>query len=296
MIRPRFWGLLLAMAGCSLAHAGQPAADLHARYLALQARLNDNAFQRPLFLDSTETAKSLRGEVFADIAQPFATVRPSLQDIGPWCDILILHLNVKGCRATVTPPTQTLRMNFGRKHAEPLDQAYPVDFDFRVAAADDTYLQVLLRADTGPMGSRNYRIELEAVPLPDGRTFLHLAYAYEYGFAVRLAMKGYLATLGSDKVGFSVADRQPDGTAELITGVRGGVERNTMRYYLAIEAYLGSLAVPPADRLEQRLHGWFAATERFSRQLHEIDESAYLEMKRQEVRRQQTGAEPVPRA
>jgi hypothetical protein len=78
--------------------------------------------------------------------------------------------------------------------------------------------------------------------------------------------------------------------------VRGGVERNTMRYYLAIEAYLGSLAVPPADRLEQRLHGWFAATERFSRQLHEIDESAYLEMKRQEVRRQQTGAEPVPRA
>lgn len=296
MFRPRFLTLLLAVTGCALAHAGQPAADLHARYLALQDQLNDNAFQRPLFLDSTEAAKSLQGDVFAVIAQPFATVRPSLQGIEQWCDILILHLNVKGCRATGTPPTQTLQMSFGRKHEEPLDQAYPVDFDYRVAAADDTYLQVLLHANTGPMGSRNYRIELEAVPLPGGRTFLHLSYAYEYGFAVRLAMKGYLATLGSGKVGFSVTERQPDGTVVLITGVRGVVERNAMRYFLAIEAYVGSLSVPPADRLEQRLHDWYAATERFRRQLHELDETAYLKMKRQEVLRQQTGAERIPPA
>ena len=103
-------------------------------------------------------------------------------------------------------------------------------------------------------------------------------------------MNGYLATVGSGKVGFSVIDRKPDGAAVLIDGVRGVVERNTMRYYLAIEAYLGSLAVPPADQLEKRLRDWFAATERFSLQLHELDEDEYLTMKRKEVRRQQSGA------
>jgi hypothetical protein len=135
---------------------------------------------------------------------------------------------------------------------------------------------------------------LEAVPVPAGRTFLHLSYSYSYGVAVRLAMKGYLATLGSGKVGFSAVYPRPDGAAVPVEGVRGVVERNTMRYYLAVEAYLGSLSAPPAEQLEKRLHDWFAATERFARQLHELDEGEYLAIKRKEVQRQQSGAGSIP--
>ena len=51
----------------------------------------------------------------------------------------------------------------------------------------------VLLASTGPMGTRNYQIALEAVPLPAGRTFIHLSYSYEPGLAGRLALKGYLA-------------------------------------------------------------------------------------------------------
>jgi len=69
--------------------------------------------------------------------------------------------------------------------------------------------------------------------------------------------------------------------------MRGVVERNTMRYYLAIEAFLGALSAPPQAQLEKRLHDWFAAVERYPRQLHEMDEGAYLDMKRRETRRQQ---------
>ena len=72
--------------------------------------------------------------------------------------------------------------------------------------------------------------------------------------------------------------------------MRGLVERNTMRYYLAIEAFLDAVSSPPQARLEQRLHDWFAATERYPRQLHELDEGAYLEMKRRESKRQQKAA------
>ncbi|NPT53878.1 hypothetical protein GNZ13_04465, partial [Paraburkholderia sp. 5N] len=69
--------------------------------------------------------------------------------------------------------------------------------------------------------------------------------------------------------------------------VRGLVERNTMRYYLAIDAYLGALSSTPDKRLEQRLTTWFDATEQYPRQLHEVDRQAYMQMKYKEYERQQ---------
>jgi hypothetical protein len=101
-----------------------------------------------------------------------------------------------------------------------------------------------------------------------------------------MAMQGYLSTVGSGKVGFSVVDRR-GGQPVYVDNVRGVIERNTMRYYLAIDAYLGSLSAPPQERQERRLRDWFAATERYPRQLHEIDQADYLAMKRKEIQRQQ---------
>src|SRR5262249_31340061 len=121
------------------------------------------------------------------------------------------------------------------------------------------------------------------------RTFLHLTYSYGYGMAGRLAMKTYLATIGSDKVGFTTARSSSTGQPEYIGGGRGLVERNTMRYYLAIDAYLHALSSPPGKRLDQRLATWFDATEQYPRQLHEVDRDAYLTMKHNEYQRQQSG-------
>ena len=74
--------------------------------------------------------------------------------------------------------------------------------------------------------------------------------------------------------------------------MRGAVERNTVRYYLAIEAYLASLDRPPAQQLQARLEHWFDATEQFPQQLREIDRSSYLSMKREEYSRQRA-LEPI---
>jgi hypothetical protein len=127
---------------------------------------------------------------------------------------------------------------------------------------------------------------VEAIPLDAQHSFLHMSYAYGYGFAARMAMQGYLSTVGSGKVGFSVVG-QRDGQPVYVDNVRGVVERNTMRYYLAVDAYLDSLSAPPQERQERRLRQWFAATERYARQLHEVDQADYLAMKRKEIARQQ---------
>ena len=99
-------------------------------------------------------------------------------------------------------------------------------------------------------------------------------------------MQVYLNTVASSKVGFTVTGMHADGRRRHIGGMRGLVERNTMRYFLAIEAFLGALGTPPQARLEKRLRDWFAATERYPLQLHEMEQDEYLELKRREYLRQ----------
>ncbi len=181
-----------------------------------------------------------------------------------------------------------LKVNIGRKSDQPIEQSYRVEFAYRVIESGTEHLAVVLNAEKGPFGTRNYRILLEAVPLGNGQTFMNLAYSYTYGTAARLGMLAYLGTAGSRKVGFSVIGRGNDGQIKYVDGLRGLVERNTMRYYLAIEAYLGALSAAPAARLEKRLADWYAAVERYPRQLHEIGQEDYLQMKRREYLRQQS--------
>ena len=261
-------------------------AALKARYAALQTELAQNQFQRPIHLVSTQTSDELKGEIHAVVAQPFASVGPALQARENWCDILILHLNVKHCQ---TGKSGGLSVNIGKKFDQPLGDTYRVDFSYRVAVQNDHHFQIQLNAPEGPLGTRDYRIMLEAIPLEGDRTFIHLSYSYGYGMAARMAMQAYLSTLGSGKVGFSVIGHDPNGKPVHVGNVRGVVERNTMRYFLAIEAYLNARSAPPAQQLNKRLREWFAATERYPRQLHEIDEGPYMEMKNKEVRRQQPG-------
>jgi hypothetical protein len=160
------------------------------------------------------------------------------------------------------------------------------DFAYQIVTARPDYLQVLLSADQGPLGTSRYRIVLEVVALAAGRSFLHMSYAYDYGRVAQVAMQGYLATIGRNKVGFSVATHQPDGRPRYIGGMRGVVERNTMRYYLAVEAYLGALSLPAGQQFARRLLDWHAGVERYPLQLHELELGEYLDLKRGQAARQ----------
>lgn len=263
------------------------AAALQARYAELGGQLQNNPFKRPIVLRSAQDEGALSGDVYAVVDHPFETLQAGLQGAQPWCDVLILHLNVKRCRAEAGAKGRTVAISVGKKVEQVLGDTHCVTFDYREPAARAAYKHVTLSADKGPLGTRDYRIDFEAVPLPGGRSFVHLRYSYSYGLAARLAMQGYFSTVASAKIGFSVIGRTPDGQPVHVGSVRGAVERNTMRYYLAVVAHLDALSAPAHDRLDRRLRGWFAATERYAPQLRETDEASYLEMKRREIRRQQ---------
>ncbi len=279
-------GLALVV-GALTAASAQDAAALKVRHAALHDKLATNQFGRPLVLESRESPDDLKGDVYAVVEHPFETVQQALESSEHWCDILILHLNVKRCRAGAGTP-KMLSLSVGRKFDQPIEDAYTLEFAYRVVATSPEYLQVQLTAEEGPLSTKNYRIQVEVAPIDARRSVIHMSYAYGYGFTARMAMKTYLATIGSQKVGFTILDRK-DGKPVYQGGVLGLLERNTMRYYLAIDAYLSAYALPAADQTEKRIREWYTSTERYAEQLHEMEQLEYLEMKRKEIRRQQQG-------
>ena len=258
------------------------AVALRQTYVALAERLAASPFGRPLVLESRQSDGRVQGAVYAVVDHGFDELKSALDGTRQWCEVLILHLNVKDCRST---PGGGLAVFLGRKTPQPPEQAQRLDFEYRTAAHAADFMEAVLQAESGPAGTRDYRIRLEAAPLDAKRNFVALSYSYAYGLAARIAVNAYLATAGSGKVGFTVLGRQPDGGAEYVGGLRGIVERNVMRYYLALEAHLAALSAPPEARPEKSMRDWFAATERYPRQLHEIGRAEYLAMKRLEYRR-----------
>ncbi len=277
----------LAAAGfaCAAPSDTGTGAALRAKHAQLLEKLEVNSFGRELFLAAWEGANQQAGDVYGIVYYPFAQVESSLHEARSWCDVLILPFNTKHCFAFPGDAAKQISLRLGRKADQPAELAFPVEFDYRIAVRTPDYLRIVLSADKGPLGTRDYQIALEATPLDDKRTFIHLGYSYGFGAMSRLAMQAYLSTVGSSKVGFTVTGRDAQGRPAYVGGMLGATERNTMRYFLAIDAYLASLAAPPATRVEKRLRDWFAATEKYPLQLHEMDRGEYLSMKQKETQR-----------
>ncbi|HWI84624.1 hypothetical protein [Ramlibacter sp.] len=277
--------------GWVAAHAYAGPGALRAKYDQLSEQLRHNNFGRALYVDSSEAGDTLKGDVYAVVNYPFATVSKALKEPDDWCDVLLLPFNTKYCRAAQGNGGAVLQVRIGRKYDQPVQDAYRLEFSLQPVAATADYFESRLSAASGPIGTRDYRIVVSAVPIDAKRTFMHFSYSYAYGMAGRLAMQGYLATAGADKVGFSISGRDGAGQPIYIGGVRGAIERTAMRYYLAIDAHLASLAAPPDQQLDRRIETWFRESERYPRQLHEMDRATYLAMKRGEYERQQAKVE-----
>ena len=258
------------------------ATALQARYTELRPSLERNAFGRPIHIQSREAGRDQAGEVYAIVDHPFEAVESGLRDAQSWCDVLILPYNTKHCHASGTGADTRLDLRIGRKADQPPKDAQPISFRYSLQSQAADYFRVVLDAPNGPLGTRDYRIVLEATPLDGKRTFIHLGYSYGFGAMARLAMQAYLATAGAHKVGFTLTGRDAEGKPVYVGGMLGATERNTMRYFLAIDAYLGSLAAPEGQRLEKRINDWYSASLKYPRQLAELEKAEYVTMKRRE--------------
>jgi hypothetical protein len=272
----------------SQAETFNPPQQLRNKYTELKDELSNSQFKRELYMDSKEAPDNLKGEIYAVVDYPFATVDKALNDSSHWCDLLILHINIKYCYATGNKADTILTVDLGKKEEQSLSDTYQVKFNYQQVTSSSDYFALALNAKDGPVGTSDYHILVEATPISDKRTFLHFTYAYSFGLKGRLAMSTYLATKGRSKAGFTVVEKTPE--VKYIQGVRGVIERNTMRYFLAIDAYLATFNLPKEGQQEKRFQTWYDNTRLYSKQLYEVERDDYLAMKRKEYQRQQQPA------
>ncbi len=262
------------------------ARTLLAKYPSIVTELEKNQFGVPIYLESGDEGSSSQVEIYSILDHPFDVVRDSLRSPANWCDINSMLINVKACTFRRINGQWLLTLYSGRKYYQPPKDAYKLDFRFQVTAQQAEYLGVALSAKDGPLLTKDHRVRLEAVPLDKTRTLIHFSYAFSCGKMARLAMSSYFSTIGRDKKGFSVIAKGKNGEPVYLGGIRGAVERNAVRYYLALQTYMDTLKVQGEQGFEKRINRWYDLTGKFPRQLYELDKNEYLANKRKEHKNQ----------
>lgn len=259
-------------------------AMLHEQYLQLRAGQGDTLPGTTTSLRSSEHDNIPSAEINTIINYPYETVATALAAIENWCQILPLHFNIKACTHEGGQGTQSLTVYSGRKIYQVPEEGYRMDYRFNLIRYYDDHLTLQLNAAQGPVNTRDYRIELDALRVEEG-TLLHIHYSYQPSLLSNVLTNGYLNTIGRNKVGFSRIEQE--GVLRPVSGIRGAIERNVMRYHLAIEAFLGSRSLPAASRYEASLVNWISQNNSFPLQLHEMEKDEYLTIKRREKDNQQ---------
>jgi hypothetical protein len=266
--------------------AEQADAGLLGTYERIEAHLDKNSFGFPLYLESSDKQGRLHVDVYGIFDYPFSSILNALSVPANWCDIVALHPNVKACTYRGLPGAWHLTFYAGRKVYQSPEDAYQFRYHYRIVEERQKYLQLVLDADEGPFGTKWHKMKFEALPLDSGRTFVHVSYAYNSGTALRLAEQVYYSTLGRGKVGFTVKGIDGRGSPVHIDGPRGVIERNAVRYYFAIHSFMSTLRYPAEDRFKMRVSEWYDLTNRFKKQLYELDKEEYITFKTEERKNQ----------
>ena len=281
-------GVLLLTAGATPAAPAQDAAEtdaiakerawqLVARHANEAERLVGSPFGRPIALKSSTRKWTARGEAIAELQVGLPALRLLLTQPQRWCEILLLTPSISACGATDGGIDSRYAVKLRYRYDDPDKDAGTATFRFERGLSSPRFLSLQLSAPRGPLGTTDYLLEVEAAPLDEGRTILRVVYTYRYGIRAAAALRFHFATRDRDKLGFSTnAQGQP------IRGMRGSLERNVMRHFLAIEAHVLSDDKKPQQRFEKSLDRWLAAIDHYPERLAETDPARYRSVKLEE--------------
>ncbi|MDH3669551.1 MAG: hypothetical protein OES46_00095 [Gammaproteobacteria bacterium] len=267
-----------------IAAAGPPSLDeLRRNHAAYQSWKQRNDSDIPFFLETTKLEKStFVARMGVEMAgRSLAELATILGEPAAWCGFMPLHLNVKACVSVANgSDRREITLYLGRKHYQPPKKAKPLTLHFNSKHTQDL-LSVNLYSKKGPYGTFHYHIDLYAIPTTGG-VYSELRVSQRFGKVARRLGKLYLATLGRHKEGFTVSRYDRDGEPQYVRGIQGVVERNVVRYLLAIRVFLESQTLTGKEAFERRAELWFDETEAYKRQLHELPREEYLDNVRRE--------------
>jgi hypothetical protein len=256
---------------------------LRTRYKALLPTLEKNVFNAPLHIESEDSQGRIRGAVYGVLEHGFDALRTMVTSSSEWCELLLMHPNLKYCAYRASASGETLLTLYtGGKHYTAVEDARQNEYRVHVTEAGHDYLVANVSAEHGPLDTSDYHLVLEAVPIDANTTFVHVDFSYRYGAMTRALTATYFSTFGRNKIGFSIVGRGTNGEPVFVRGRTASLERTVMRTYIALQAWLEGKDKPEKDRFEWRLRRWYYLTERYPKQLYEFDQQEYLDVKLRE--------------
>jgi len=253
------------------------------RYQRLKSGADTMLPGTSLSLVSSEQKGEVSAEVTGVLPYPFTAAAPALAKAENWCQFMPLHFNIKACTYEQQHGNEVLTLYSGRKTYQAPQDSYTLAYRVEARDLSDEQMALSLYAPSGPVGTRDYRIEVQALKVKEG-TLLHIRSSYRSSMTSALLARTYLSTLGRDKIGFTRIEQ--NGVMQPVQGVRGVIERNVIRYQLAIDTFLNTQALPATARREAALARWFRLNESHPDELHEMGQSEYLTIKRHEWQNQ----------
>jgi hypothetical protein len=284
--------LFMPVSVCAAEEPAKGELDLRETYLRIEPELERNTFGLPLFLESSDRKNAVNVDVYGIIDHPFTNMREALKVPANWCDIVSLPPNIKACTYRKLSDQWKLTFYSGRQFYQSPEESDQVIYSFQTIEDRPGYLNVSLEADEGPYGTRDHRISFEAVPMDGEKTFVHFRYALKHGSLFRIAGNLYFDTFGRDKIGFTVIGTDSKGDPIYVDGARGGIERNAVRYYFAIQSFMDTKNHPAESRFREKVSRWYDRTTRY-KQLEEMGKRDYLKIKVKERKQQEMLQEQI---
>ncbi len=227
---------------------------------------------QPLFINSRINGQKVSSVIISETEIPYSRISTEITDSAVWCEIAMLHLNIKSC----IHRSSQITFFAGRKYYQSPDKASRFPYSFRVLQHSPEITSVSLYSEEGPGGTSDHRMDFEAVPYKKG-TIIRFSLSFRGSAVSGRIADLYFVTLGSEKQGFTYSEYS--GRKRFTGGVQGALERNSMRYYLAMVVHFqtrnGVSALEKASL-------WYDYTERYRKQLHEVEKNEYLDAKEKE--------------
>ena len=258
---------------------------LYSAYKTMRPQLHTGSIEEPFTLKAQVFDELTVGDVYAVVPHGYDLLANTLTAPQQLCDAIALHINVKGCVIGDSDQHKPLlELYVGRKEYQHPEDAFKVQYEFSVGDRRDNYTLISMTADKGPLRTENIAIYIEFLPIDHQTSFIHFAYSANYGGLARFALNTYLSTLGRNKGGFSEIGVDKQGEPVYTKGIQGIVERNTMRYFFALNSYFSTYAQPEKQRFDASLNRWFDYVEKYRKQLYEVPREEYLKAKHKERR------------
>jgi hypothetical protein len=137
------WAVLTSAGPVFAADAGPSHSQrLMAKARTLSQRLDRDPRQLPIHLEFEERRGPLRGAVYSIVEQRYETVSKALGRPASWCEILLLHFNVKSCTYGERTGDHLLTLYLGRKFYQEPEAAHRLPLSFEVLNSDPEYFEI----------------------------------------------------------------------------------------------------------------------------------------------------------